>query len=152
MKKQKKTIKLPRSIKRMFPNVTTIIDAKMPISVHVKDSDCKNAEPLNPKECAMARAAKREYKVDAAVIGISTSYIIKGNKATRFETPESVRREIVSFDRHSDFEPVDYYLTPKSPSTRLGVHAKSGKKTSGKNHSAKRRLHKTVKIREFAET
>lgn len=146
---KKKLIKLPRSIKRMFPNVTTIIDAKKSIQVHVEGRDCKNAEPLNPRECAMARAAKREYKVDAAVIGISSSYIIKGNKATRFKTPNTVQREIVSFDRHSDFEPGEYHLAVHSPSLRLGVNSHSGKKKSTTNHASKRKIHKTVKIREF---
>ena len=146
--KLKKTMKPPRSIKKAFPQVTTIIDAKKAVQIHVTDKDCKSAEPLNPTECAMARAAKREFKVDAVVIGVSTSYLIKGKKATRFNTPESVAREIVSFDRHSDFQPGNYQLVPKSPTNRL--NHRSGPKKPNKNHQAIRQIHhKTTKIREF---
>lgn len=167
MAKIKKIKKAPRSIRKMFSQVTTVIDAKTPIEVHVKESDCKSAEPLNPQECALARATKREFKADAVVIGIAASYIIKGKKAIRFRTTGPIQREIVSFDRHSDFQPGDYNLVPVSPSNRFGVHTKlyppakykgekrrkRNREESNKNrtHEAKRSvIHKTTKIREFS--
>ena len=153
-KKTKKSILPPRSIRRMFPQVETVIDAKHAVDVHVKDTDCKSAEPLNPRECALARAAKREFKVDAAVIGLSSSYLIKGKKAIRFNTPDSVQREIVSFDRHSDFQPGVYHLPPKPPSNSFGVKktSKTLKPSGGTKYGkmAKQRvLHKTAKVRLF---
>lgn len=144
----------PRSIRRAFPQVENIVDAKNSVSIHVKDSDCKSAEPLNPSECALARATKREFKVDAVVIGLSTSYIIKGKKAIRFQTPTAVQREIVSFDRHSDFQPGNYYLVPKAESNSLEAqreyrrNKRSGAK-KGKNHGPTRKYHHTAKVREF---
>lgn len=152
MSKKMKINKAPRSIRRAFPQVKTIIDAKKPITIHVNSNDCNKAEPLNPSECALARATKREFKVDAAVIGISSSYIIKGNKAIRFATPEAVQREIVSFDRHSDFQPGDYTLVPKSPSSSLEKqkeYSRNRKEDKRKNHEAKRKYHHTAKVREF---
>ena len=148
MAKRKKFDKAPRSIRRAFPQVTSVVDADGSVEVHVGKKDCDTAEPLNSRECALARAAKREFKVDAAVIGISTSYLIKGTKAIRFNTPPSVAREIVSFDRHSDFQPGTYKLHPKPPTMRLG-HRPGGKKKPGKKHGAKRTHHHTAKIRTF---
>ena len=69
----------------------------------------------------MATAAKRQFKADAAIIGLSTSYIIKGGKATRFNTPVRIGREIVSFDRNKDFAEGSYTLIPKAKSQRLGT-------------------------------
>lgn len=143
----------PRSIRRAFPQVEHVIDAKRPVIVHVTDKDCKGAEPLNPTECALAKATKREFKVDAVVIGLSTSYLIKGKKAIRFVTGQAIAREIVSFDRHSDFQPGEYRLVPKSPGSSFEYHREYGKKRNsgvkkGK-HSPKRKYHKTAKVREF---
>lgn len=152
----KKLKKAPRSIRRAFPQVEQVIDAKSPVIVHVTDKDCKNAEPLNPAECAMARAAKREFKVDAAVIGLSSSYLIKGKKAIRFNTGEAIAREIVSFDRHSDFQPGTYTLVPKSRTDSFKYHKEYDKKrvdNRGKrSHQPKRKYHHTAKIREFRIT
>lgn len=123
MKRQKKAlIRLPRSVVRLFPNVTQAFDADKAIEVSVKPRDCKESTKLDPMECALAKAAKRELKADGAIIGMSTSYIIKGNTAVRFQTTESVQREIVSFDRHGDFEPGEYRLIPKSKNSKLGYH------------------------------
>lgn len=148
MKTKKTSIKLPRSIKRMFPNVETAVDATRPVEVSVNRRDCKIAEKMNPSECALAKAAKRELNADGVIIGISTSYVIRGTQAIRFDTPESVRREIVSFDRHQDFAPGDYYLTPKSPSDRIGADSRRNKnKTGGKYKSARRKMHHSARVR-----
>jgi hypothetical protein len=101
--------------------VTQAFDADKEVEISVRPKDCSDSVKLNPAECALARAAKREHKADGAIIGMSTSYIIKGKTAIRFQTPERVQREIVSFDRHGDFEPGDYYLVPKSRGARLGA-------------------------------
>lgn len=130
----------------MFPNVIHAVDADTAIEVSVQRKDCKDAKKNNPMECALARAAKRELHVDGAIIGISSSYIIKGDTAFRFETPESVKREIVSFDRHGDFSPGDYYLTPKSPSNRFGRDERNYKRKGG-NHKAKRKIHHSARVR-----
>ena len=146
--KTKKTgAKLPRSIRRMFPEVKECVDAAQPVEISVASQDCKSAKRLDPTNCALARAAKREVKADGAIIGMSTSYLIQGTKAIRFQTPQSVQREIVSFDRHDDFEPGEYYLTPKSPATRLGVDKHTRKKDRGGKY--KRKYHKNVRVRVF---
>lgn len=141
----------PRSLRQMFPDLKTVIDAKRPVEVRVQAKDCAGATPLDLGHCAMARAAMRQYKVDHAVIGLGSSYLIKGTKAIRFKTPASVQREIVSFDRHKDFAPGAYSLAVVSPSLRFGAQARSGKhKAARAAHKARRRIHKTANVREFS--
>ena len=143
----KTKVSLPRSVKKLFPNVDICIDATKSVFVSVSRKDCKGAEKLNPTSCAMAIAAKRELQVEGVIIGISTSYLIKGNKAIRFATPESVQREIISFDRHQDFAPGDYYLKPKPPSMKLGMASHPNR---SKNKQAKRKVHGSARVRVLA--
>ena len=145
-KMKPRRIKLPRSVKRLFPQVTSAIDSTKPVEVSVSAKDCRDAEKLNPSECALAHAAKRELHADAVIIGMSTSYVIKGKTAVRFHTPESVRREIVSFDRHQDFAPGDYYLTPKSPGSKLGVYPYK-LRPNREQKPAKRKVHHSARVR-----
>lgn len=145
--KNAKKFPLPRSLRTLFPNVEFAVDASKPVEISVDAEDCKKGKKLDPTECALAKAAKRELHADAVIIGMNTSYIIKGNQAVRFSTPESVTREIVSFDRNQDFAPGDYYLNPKSPTARLGVKQNLG----GKNKTAKRKIHKVARVRMLAK-
>jgi hypothetical protein len=146
--KTAKKFPLPRSLKKLYPNVEHAVDASKPIEILVDADDCKKAERLNPTECALARAAKRELKADGVIIGMQSSYIIKGNVAVRFATPESVRREIVSFDRHQDFAPGEYYLTPKSPSMKLGKNYHPDRNyKGGKIKDARRKHHMSARVR-----
>ena len=147
MTKGKKGKPPPESIRRMFPNVTRIVDANKSVEVSVTPDDCLLALKMDPRNCAMALAAKRELKADAVVVGLSTSYLIHGTEAIRYKTPESVAREIVSFDRHSDFDPGNYYLRPYPPAQRLGVpHRRHGHK-GGKKKSATRVVHHVARVR-----
>ena len=141
----------PRSIRRIFPQVKYIKDADKPMEVNVRKSDCSTAIPFDSTECALAKAAKREYHADYAVIGLASSYIIKGDTAVRYRSGQSVAREIISFDRHNDFAPGEYNLTPYSPSLRLGVDNRSTRK-SGKSKTAKRKIHKSAKVRDLTLT
>ena len=127
-KKMKKTTRTagteaiaPRSIRRLFPHVKTVVDAEDPIEVDVTPADCEHAVSRNPNECALARALKREYRADAAIIVVSSSFLIKKNKCIRYATGEHIARELVSFDRHRDFEPGHYTLRPQRPSERMEV-------------------------------
>lgn len=132
-----RVVRLPRAVRRAFPNVTSIVDSKDSIEVDVNEKDCgRGAKRMDPEGCAMARALKREYKADGAIIGISNSYLIKGHRAVRFKTPTTVAREIVSFDRHHDFAPGEYKLSPISPSAKLG--AERHRRDNGRAHPSGR--------------
>ena len=142
---KKREVTLPRSVKKLFPQVEFAFDADKPVEISVEPRDCKDGRKLMPTECALARAARRELKADAVIIGMSTSYIIRGNTAIRFATPESVAREIVSFDRNQDFAPGDYYLTVKAPTNRLGTTYR--KNHGGTSKDAKRKVHHSARVR-----
>lgn len=114
----------PRNIRRLFPHVKTVVDADESLDIEVTSEDCEKAVSQDANECALARAVRRECAATAAIIGVSSSYIIKGTKAIRFDTSERIAREVVSFDRHHDFEPGHYTLSPKSPSARMDVRNK----------------------------
>jgi|SoiMethySBSTD1v2_1073268.scaffolds.fasta_scaffold26988_10 hypothetical protein len=139
---------LPRSVARLFPKVTVAVDADQSVDIKVSKKDCTEAKQMDPSECALARAVRRDMEADGAIIGLSSSYIIRGNKAIRFSTPERVQREIVSFDRNHDFAPGDYFLTPKSPSSRMGApqYKKKAAPTSGAK-VAKRKVHHPDRVR-----
>jgi len=132
-------------IKKYFPNVTTVSDEiKKGIVIHVEERDCQNSKKGNFDECALALAVKRELKVDGALIGTAYSYLIKGTHAVRYKTPETVTREIVSFDRHKDFSEGTYFLMRVNPSNRLGY----SKSSRAKPRTEKRPvIHRTARIR-----
>jgi hypothetical protein len=106
---------------KTFPQVKSAHDAYSPIRIRVMAKDTPSAKQKSPSSCAFARAACRELDADGAYIGIVESCIIVGEKVIRFQTPESVRREIVSFDRHRDFRPGEYQLSAVCPKRRLGA-------------------------------
>lgn len=127
---------------RHFPQVTEIVDATKAVRVTVGIEDNIKGKKNQPTECAMARAMRRDFNADGIIIGLSRSYIIKGKKAIRYQTTDTVAREIVSFDRHQDFAPGTYALSPISPSTRHG----GGRASSGTHPN--RLVHKqTARVR-----
>jgi len=140
--------KISRFLRRHFPNVEEVADATKPVKVIVKSSDSVTGKRKAPTECAMARAMKREFDADGVIIGLSRSYIIKGRKAIRYHTPDTVARELVSFDRHHDFAPGIYSLSPMSPSSLQ----RSGTGTPSSGSNPARIVHKrTVRVRTLKE-
>lgn len=108
-------------VRKYFPYVTTVKDAKEGILITVIAADSKAARKKDPANCALAVACKRQGIADAAIINVGFSYLIKGNVATRYKTSQTVGREITSFDRHQDFaEGRDYRLSRIGPSAKLG--------------------------------
>jgi hypothetical protein len=154
IKKTKKTSKSRvgthalAAVRKFFPNVTHVEDASESIDVTVTVADDKASKRMEHDTCAMAVACKREQKVDGVIISRKTAYLIKGKTATRYELPESVSREVVSFDRGAGFAPGDYSMRPPSGSRKLG--ALSGG-VGGDRHRGTgkpvRRVHKTDGIR-----
>lgn len=141
--------KVPRSLKRLFPNVTSVEDAGESVVVDVNTRDCSTGIKSSPGECAMAKAVKRQFHAEGAVIGLSVSYVIKDGKALRFKTPQSVQREIVSFDRNQDFAPGTYQLNRPAPSERMGT--KWPKRIQpGRHDNNKAIVHDTVRVRALA--
>lgn len=115
-----------------FTNVSKVKDANEPIWVEVTKADSNAGRKKDASECALARACVREKHADGAVINIGTSYIIKGDTATRFKTSAGVGREITSFDRGAGFEQGnDYLLSAIPPACRLDAPARPSNGTAG---------------------
>ncbi len=139
--------KPPRSIVRLFPHVNKMQEAKRPVAIEVTATDVSRGKLKKHRECAMANAVCREWGADHAVIGMTYSYVIKGNTAVKFKTPDTVVREIVSFDRNKTFAPGGYHLGPVSPGLTQGAQAErnrnkkaSAPKKSTTKHDPKRRV------------
>jgi hypothetical protein len=136
-----------RIVQKYHPHVMSVVDGKAPIKIKVTEQDCRNGKVKGPSSCAMARAFERTY--DGAIISLSTAYLIKGDKAFRYLVPDSVSREIVSFDRNKNFAPGTYHLAKIEPARALGVkRTKPINRTDPtKYKKAKRKYHKTAGIR-----
>lgn len=104
-------------VQKFYPRVTAVIDAKHDVEIEVTAMDCSRATSKSPNACAMARAFKRTY--DGAIISTSVAYLIRGDTAERYKVPNSVTREIVSFDRNHDFRAGQYRLNAPSAAFKL---------------------------------
>lgn len=87
-----------------------IIEAQSRLLVTVTSQDIILAKKADSKHCALARAALRLPKVNAAYFFRSTAFLEYPDKMVRFLLPESVRKEIVSFDRAQIMAPGTYQL------------------------------------------
>lgn len=126
-------------IRQFFPQVNRVADSSKPLRVVVKECDIKNAEKGAEDNCAMAHALERELKCDGAIVRPKVAYIIRGNLAVKYSVPESVAREIVSFDRNHDFRAGEYQLTQVYPCRRMDAQQKRTDKASRKHRRTVRR-------------
>jgi hypothetical protein len=133
-------------VKQFFPKVTKVNDADKPMTIEVTKADNNSAQVRNHNACAMAVACKRKMKLDGVIVSIATIYTIKGDTATRYRVPQSVSREIVSFDRDAGFAEGEYRMT--KPITKLGEHKGVGGHVKSAPGSLKKRFrHMTTGIR-----
>lgn len=134
-------------VQKYYPGVTTVRDAKRPRVIQVTPEDCKRGNKKEPADCALAKAFKRKF--DGAIISTSKSYLIKGKIALRYDTPESVSREVISFDRNHNFEPGQYHLAPVAKANKLGARNRPqySKKRKPGYPKIKKRNHLTGGIR-----
>lgn len=138
-----------KKVRKYFPNVKSVEDATKPIHVEVTPRDVSTSKRKAHAECAMAVACKRSMNLDGVIIATSRAYLIKGDEATRYNVPETVAREVVSFDRGASFEPGEYDLIPPSETDKLGHQ--SGGHSSSVNKGSQRKLtvhhHATKNVR-----
>jgi hypothetical protein len=145
-----KQFKPPRSLTRLFPQVKQVLLAKKPVLVEVHPKDCKDGKKLQTSECALAKATKRQFKADGVAIRMGDSFVIKGGTAIRFLTPQTVRRELVSFDRHHDFASGTYRLAAPPPSWSKPQSPKKSN-GSGSRRSTTKAIHHTVRVRNTSD-
>lgn len=120
-------------VRQYFPKVEMVQDAEKPAIVEVTNADNAHSDVKSHRTCALALACKRFFKADGVIIGITTSWIIRGKVATRYQNAATVSREIVSFDRKAGFDTGRYLLVPASATARLGTDRSSNPKRSGRS-------------------
>lgn len=133
-------------LKKLFPQVRKVEDAKDGVMIEVTKEDAKTSKRYKHSECAMAVACKRKFEVDGVLIARSISYLVKGDTAIRFNTPESVSREVTSFDRGAGFEPGVYHLA--KPQNKIEWVNKGGNKPKTGKGKKPKYHHFTENIRE----
>lgn len=140
------------TVRKFFPKVVRVVDATTNALIDVTESDVAKSKKKNHKECAMAVACKRKFKLDGVIISKSVAYLVKGNRARRFKVGEAIVREVVSFDRGAGFSPGKYSLRAPSPLDQMGARAKRrGANNTSRKHAGedikKRFVHKTGNVR-----
>ncbi len=121
-------------------------DATKNLEIEIEKVDVVGSRKKDPMNCAAARALKREYKCPEAAVFSSRTYLKEKDHWVRYITPEAVTREIISFDRGSEFEPGSYELKKPSKMEKLGSHV--GAKTGPKENKRKK-YHLTANVRNW---
>lgn len=92
-----------------------IEDSASPVLVTVTAGDVINAKKRDSKDCALSRAALRVPGVLGAYFFLNTALLEYKDKIVRFKLPQSVQKEIVSFDRAQIFAPGIYQMSAVPP-------------------------------------
>ena len=124
-----------------------VVDANKDIVVHVEKADIDGSKLKSPSNCAAARAGKRAWHKDVRVF-IARAYVRTGNHWTRYLTPATLSRELVSFDRGSAFVPGDYLFKAPCETARLG--SDRGLSTRSKTRKKGTPKHFTENVRMFS--
>src|SRR5229473_1329182 len=116
-----------------------VVDAPKKRTITITESDVEKGNTKDPAKCAAAQALLREKDCTEARVHIGRTYLKIGKKWVRYHTPESLRGEIISFDRGAMFQPGEYTLTPMQPSKKATGKAQGSftAKKKGTNPRAK---------------
>jgi len=97
-----------------------VVDAKRPATIHITPKDVATGANKLPSQCAAAKAAVHSIpECISARVHIGRVYIEQKDRWVRYYTPESLRTEIIAFDKGGSFQPGPYTLRPPSPSTTI---------------------------------
>jgi hypothetical protein len=121
-----------------------VVDAKASLKLEVTRADCNAATRKDPGCCAVAKACGRELKIKGVRVHLSRLYLLVGKAWTRYIVDNSLRSELIAFDRGGKFQPGVYTFLPPPPSKVIGSKIKSGPRlTKGKPRTV--RSYKSVK-------
>lgn len=92
-----------------------VVDATKPVTIKITPRDIASGDNKNPSSCAAAKAAKHSIEeCISARVHIGRVYIEQDKKWVRYNTPDSLKQEIIAFDRGGSFAPGEYTLRPIS--------------------------------------
>lgn len=133
-----------------------VANATKALVLSIQLEDILGGQAGSPASCAAARACLRQLHADAARVHMGRTYVLlhKAKKWLRYNTPASVRSEIIAYDRRKSFKPGDYVLHPLPPYHRkhsdrhkVKRNPKSGRKD---NPRAKPHFVTGVRVRAFS--
>lgn len=139
-------------------NGLTLVDSKKDLVVTVTQKDISKGVRKNPKCCAFSRAVRREnQKVGRAFVFMSSAYLEIGKQLVRVIVPQSVQKELVSYDRGGDMAPGEFtFKAPAGSQTLEAGRARSAKRPGRHqpgNTKIKRAVrHATTGVRTVQET
>jgi len=126
-----------------------VIDARLPLEVHITGRDIKHAKRRSSDCCAAARALCRENpEIVEAHVYMTVTLLKKREHVERYTTPPALRLETMAHDRAGIFLPGDFTLGAPTGGRRLGHHAGGKKKT--KTGNSTRKVHKVMGVRPMA--
>lgn len=119
-----------------------VIDAKRNLKITINSDDARKGKGKNPSECAAAVAIMRRFKpygAKQARVHLGRVYIEYPDAWVRYQTPEALKAEIISFDRGATGEYMEgnYTLYKPSPTNKLGrvdTSRTQGKRPVGRPH------------------
>ncbi len=97
-----------------------VVNATKPLLLTITKSDCTNGNVKDPGACAAALALRRQLHVKKARVHLGRVYVETETAWVRYNTPQSLKHEIISFDRGGSFEAGEYKLYAPQPSRRTG--------------------------------
>jgi len=123
-------------------------DATANTVITIQPRDISHGKRNKPGECPAARACCRGLGATKALIYRTKTFLRNGKEWVRYNTPQSLRTELVAFDRGGRMMPGDFIILAPKGSQRLGRHKPTGpKRRSGK---PRRKWHLTESVRERA--
>ena len=113
-----------------------VVNATKPVTITITPRDVASGDNKNPSACAAAKAAKHSIEeCISARVHIGRVYIEQDKKWVRYNTPDSLKQEIIAFDRGGTFAPGEYILRPISiGETAAGRLARKGSETNRNQH------------------
>jgi hypothetical protein len=104
----------------------------------IDDADIAGSKRKGPGSCAAARAILRENaEVKGVRVHIGRVFLEYDKFWERYQTPSSLRTEVIAFDRGGTFSPGVHHIRPLSPSN---IRAIEEGKPSGKDKSKKTKI------------
>lgn len=129
-----------------------VVDATKRVILTITHQDILSGKAGSPAACAAARACMRQMHAPAVRVHMSRIYIMKGKKWVRYVTPQSMRSEMIAYDRRTSFKPGDYVINALVPSHRgtdrhKDKNYKAGYKVKNKKPRAKPHFVTGVRVR-----
>ena len=146
-KRAKKSKKSYGKLPPMKIDGLPVVNLKKKIRLVISERDCKSASKKAPEACAAAMAAMRQIpNCTEARVHVNRVYLKIGKVWHRGTAPNSLRSEIVAFDRGGTFAPGVYAINTLPPSQATGrAHSLDAPKRGNPNN--KRPQHYTLDVR-----